>query len=128
MMLCTVWHHFYNNKNMKSVPGRVLLLLQPATLFHGCFSHFLTLPGLGFFENIRTAAGWWGGEGLAGLQLKIMLHLRTFLSILQKYFVHILYWQHGTSLDKKIDKYHFCHHLMTSSNPKFWKINNYFAI
>ena len=30
-------------------------------------------------------------------------------------FLHILYWQHGISVDKKIDKCHFCHHLMTSS-------------
>ena len=32
-------------------------------------------------------------------------------------FVHILYWQYGISLDKKIGKCHFCHHLITSS----WK-------
>ena len=33
------------------------------------------------------------------------------------YFVHILYWQYGKIFDKKIEKCHFCHNLMTSS----WK-------
>ena len=47
-MLCAIWYHLYNFKNMKNTHGEVLLLvkLKPATLIkvtlpHGCFSRFL---------------------------------------------------------------------------------------
>ena len=39
-MLCTIWYHLYNLKNLKNTHGGVLLLLKVA-LLHGCFSHFL---------------------------------------------------------------------------------------
>ena len=40
---------------------------------------FLTLPGLGFFENLRA----WG-KGLVGSRWKNTLYLRKFLSILRE--------------------------------------------
>ena len=50
-MLCAIWYHLYNFKNVKNTHGGVLLLvkLQPkkratllkVTLLHGCFSRFL---------------------------------------------------------------------------------------
>ena len=45
LMLCAIWQHLYNLKNVKNTHGGVLLLVkfQPATLLkvtllHGCFS------------------------------------------------------------------------------------------
>ena len=38
---------------------------------------------------------------------------KMFVHFTQK-FVHILYWQYGISLDKKIDKCHFCHNFVMS--------------
>ena len=44
-MLCAIWYHSHNLKNVKNIHGGVLLLLKVAllkvTLFHGCFSRFL---------------------------------------------------------------------------------------
>ena len=44
-MLCAIWYHLYNFKNVKKTHGSVLLLLKlqavKATLLHGCFSCFL---------------------------------------------------------------------------------------
>ena len=44
-MLCTIWYHLYNLKNVKNTHGGVLLLVKlqalKVTLFHGCFSGFL---------------------------------------------------------------------------------------
>ena len=72
----------------------------------------LTLPGLDFFQNLR--AGKRGSRRPAvkkyAASQKIFVHFAW-------NFVHVLYWQYGISLDKKIDKCHFCHQLMTSS----WK-------
>ena len=44
MVLCAIWYHCCNLKNVKNTYGRVLLLVKlqaEVTLFHGCFSHFL---------------------------------------------------------------------------------------
>ena len=50
VMLCAIWYHLYNLKNVKNTHGEVLLLVkllaEPATLlkvtfFQGCFSSFL---------------------------------------------------------------------------------------
>ena len=45
-MLCAIWYHYYNLKNVKNNHGVVLLFLKliPATLLkvkllHGCFFH-----------------------------------------------------------------------------------------
>ena len=38
LVLCAIWYHFYNFKNVKDVHGVVLLLVAFA---HGCFSRFL---------------------------------------------------------------------------------------
>ena len=49
-MLCAIWYHLYNLKNVKNTLGGMLLLVklqaEPATLLkvtflHVCFSHFL---------------------------------------------------------------------------------------
>ena len=45
-MLCAIWYHMYNLKNVKNTHGGVLLLVKPATLLkvtllHGCFPRFL---------------------------------------------------------------------------------------
>ena len=40
-MLCTIWYHLYNIKNVKNTHGGVLLLVLKVTPFHGCFSRFL---------------------------------------------------------------------------------------
>ena len=50
-MLCTIWYHLYNLKNVKNTHGEVLLLGKccrphPATLLEialldGCFSRYL---------------------------------------------------------------------------------------
>ena len=69
----------------------------------------LTLPGLGFLENLR-------GGTTRPLMKEHAISQKVFVSFTWN-FVHILFWQYGISLDKKIDKYHFCHHLMMSS----WK-------
>ena len=46
VMLCAIWYHLYNLKNVKNTHGGVLLLVKPATLLkvtllRGCFSRFL---------------------------------------------------------------------------------------
>ena len=38
-MLCAIWYHLYNVKNMKNTHGEVLLL--KVSLLHGYFSRFL---------------------------------------------------------------------------------------
>ena len=39
VMLCVIWNHLYNFKNVKSTHGGVLLLVKfKATHLHGCFS------------------------------------------------------------------------------------------
>ena len=45
-MLCAIWYHLYNLKNVKNTHGGVLLLVKlqaslKVTLLHGCFSRFL---------------------------------------------------------------------------------------
>ena len=47
-MLCNIWYHLYNLKNMKNTHGGVLFLVKlqaekqlKVTLVHGCFSRFL---------------------------------------------------------------------------------------
>ena len=45
-MLCAIWYHLYNLKNVKNTHGGVLLLVAEAcnfkvTLLHGCFPRFL---------------------------------------------------------------------------------------
>ena len=45
VMHCAIWYHLNNLKNVKNTHGRVLILVQPATilkltLLHGCFSRF----------------------------------------------------------------------------------------
>ena len=43
-MLCAIWHHLYNFKNVKNTHVRVFLqpaILQKVKLLHGCFSCFL---------------------------------------------------------------------------------------
>ena len=42
---------------------------------------FSTLPGLGFFENLRLGEG---GEGLVGPRWRNMLFLKKYLSILHE--------------------------------------------
>ena len=48
VMLCTIWQHFYNFKNMKNSHEGVLFkssklpTLLKVTLLHECFSRFLT--------------------------------------------------------------------------------------
>ena len=39
MMLCAIWYHMYNLKNVKNTHGGVLLL--KVTLLNGRFSRFL---------------------------------------------------------------------------------------
>ena len=39
-MLCVIWYHLYNFKNVKNTHGGVLLLLKVSVL-HGCCSRFL---------------------------------------------------------------------------------------
>ena len=39
-MLCAIWYHLYNLKNVKNNYGRLLVLLK-VSLLHGCFSRFL---------------------------------------------------------------------------------------
>ena len=46
MMLCAIWYHLYNLKNVKNIHGGVLLLVRPATLLkvtllYECFLQFL---------------------------------------------------------------------------------------
>ena len=44
VMLCAIWYHLYNLKNMKSTHEGVLLMaadLLKVTLLHECFSRFL---------------------------------------------------------------------------------------
>ena len=45
MMLCAIWHHLYNLKNVKNTHGGVLLLIKlqalKITILHGRFSRFL---------------------------------------------------------------------------------------
>ena len=46
VMLCAIWYHSYNLKNVKNTHGGVLLLVKlqallKVTLLHGCFSCFL---------------------------------------------------------------------------------------
>ena len=38
-MICAIWYHLYNLKNLKSIHEGALLLLNVA-LLHGCFSLF----------------------------------------------------------------------------------------
>ena len=66
----------------------------------------LALLGL---ENLRA-----GGVGLVGRWWKKHAVSQNIFVHFTWNFVHIPYWQYGISLDKKIDKCHFCHHLMTS--------------
>ena len=40
VILCAIWYHLYNLKNMKSTHGGVILLLELQAL-HGCFSRLL---------------------------------------------------------------------------------------
>ena len=45
-MLCAIWYHLYNLKNVKNIHEGVRLLVKPATplkvtLLRGCFSRFL---------------------------------------------------------------------------------------
>ena len=40
-MLCAIWYHLYNIKNVKNTHGGVLLLVLKVTPLHGCFSCFL---------------------------------------------------------------------------------------
>ena len=45
VMHCAIWYHLNNLKNVKNTHGRVLILVQPATilkltLLHECFSRF----------------------------------------------------------------------------------------
>ena len=42
-MLCAIWYHWYNLKNVKSTHGGVLkpVTLLKLTLLHGCLSRFL---------------------------------------------------------------------------------------
>ena len=43
-MLCAIWYHLYNFKNVKNTHVRVLLqpaILLKVKLLHGCFSCFL---------------------------------------------------------------------------------------
>ena len=43
-MLCAIWYHLYNLKNMRNTHGGELLLvkLQAPAFLHECFSRFLT--------------------------------------------------------------------------------------
>ena len=44
MMLCAIWYHLYNSKNVENTHEGVLLLLAillKVTLLHVCFSRFL---------------------------------------------------------------------------------------
>ena len=42
-VLCAIWYHSYNSKNVKNTQGGVLLLIKllKVTLLCGCFSRFL---------------------------------------------------------------------------------------
>ena len=44
-MLCAIWYHWHNLKNVKNINGGVLLFqpatLQKVTILQGCFSNFL---------------------------------------------------------------------------------------
>ena len=60
-MLCAIWYHLYNLKNVKNTHNGMLLLgkLQAeATLFHGCFSRFLNCT------NVPNRAERLTGNGL----------------------------------------------------------------
>ena len=81
---------------------------------------FWTLLGLGFLENLRAGDGGGGaggrGEASKNEPKKHALSQSIFAQFTWN-FVLILYWQYRISLEKKIGKCHFYHHLMTSS----WK-------
>ena len=109
-------------KPLKKNCGRPVFLeeWQTARNFSKVSMHFnkipkyLTLSGLCFFENLKKTE--LGGRPSRPTVKKHAVSQTIFVHFTWN-FVHILYWQYGISLDKKIDKCHFCHHLMTSS----WK-------
>ena len=75
----------------------------------------LTLPGLGVFENLRASRP---AVKKHAVPQKIFVHFTwNLVELYWQLYWQILYWQYGMSLDKKIDKCHFCHHLIMSS----WK-------
>ena len=41
VLLCAIWYHLYNFKNVKNIHGEVLILVLKVTLVLGCFSYFL---------------------------------------------------------------------------------------
>ena len=58
MVLCAIWYHFLQYKNVKNTCGGVLLLLKlvkvKVTLLHGCFSRFLNCgKGAKAFHNLN---------------------------------------------------------------------------
>ena len=71
---------------------------QVVIFLTGIFSKYLP-------EKFKTGRGE-GGVNLLYLSQKIFVHFTLNF---------VLYGQCGISLDKKIDKCHFCHHMMTSS-------------
>ena len=40
-MLCAIWYHLYNFKNVKNTHGGKPAILLKLTFLHGCFSCFL---------------------------------------------------------------------------------------
>ena len=48
VMLCTIWYHLYNLKNVKNIHVGILLLV---TLLLGCFSHFLNCTACNFTKS-----------------------------------------------------------------------------
>ena len=66
----------------------------------GAFS--LTLPGLGFFENRRVGVGCGGGGCASRPALKKHAVSQKIFVHFTWNFVHILFWQYGISLDKKL--------------------------
>ena len=68
MMVCAIWYHLYNLKNVKNIYGGMFFLIKlhaPASLLkvtrpHGCFSHFLNCTNttksckLSYFHHLRT--------------------------------------------------------------------------
>ena len=84
VMLCAIWYHFYNLRNVKNIHGRVLLLVklqaEPTTLLkvtflHGCFSHF--------------------SNCIKGTKLNRSSHIVRTLTILCMLYVCLLCWCHN---------------------------------
>ena len=102
-MICAIWYHLYNSKNMKNTHGKVSLLVarnfSKSTLLEGCFPRFLNCAD--------------GTKSRKATEITCLTHSRPLVSFYTP-------WKYQKTSGMKIKNWSFCSPQLAEGLPYLW--------